>query len=132
MENEIKVGDFIRTRCGHIRRVTKICPYYENDLLMSDSNYIELDGLGDISTYKSKLLEEIIVKHSPNIIDLIEVGDFVNGHLVIDKAGDGTGAIYTEKYTTGALIPILEKNIQTIVTKEMMEFISYKVKQEEN
>ena len=72
MENEIKVNDHIRTRGGHIRKVTKICPHYENDLLMSDSSLIELDGKGEISTYKSKQLEEIIVKHSPNIIDLIK------------------------------------------------------------
>lgn len=72
---------------------------------------------------------KIIVKHSKNIIDLIEVGDYVNGHLVIDIPRDGSGAVYLEQITEGALMPTLKENIETILTKEMMDSISYKVKE---
>ena len=74
---EIKVGEYCRLRGGHIRKVTKIMPVYENDLLLSDSYWITFDNLGNIGTYKNKQLEGIIVAHSPNIIDLIQVRRFI-------------------------------------------------------
>jgi hypothetical protein len=74
---EIKVGEYCRIRGGHIRKVTKIMPVYENDLLLSDSYWITFDNLGNIGTYKNKQLEGIIVAHSPNIIDLIQVRRFI-------------------------------------------------------
>ena len=65
----IEVGDFVRTRNGKIRKVkSTVAQYYITDRLnISDNNQFE---------------KEDIVKHSKNIIDLIEVGDFVNGYPV--------------------------------------------------
>ena len=64
----IEVGDYVRSRNGSIGKVTKI----------EDDKYL----------YENKELITFIgnvVKHSKNIIDLIEVGDFVNGNRVVDK-----------------------------------------------
>lgn len=61
---EIKVGEYVRWKGGIIRKVTR--------LLTSDETYIELDGLGDIATYKWETLKNMITKHCPNIIDLIQ------------------------------------------------------------
>ncbi len=68
----IEVGDYIRTKSGKIRKVkTTVAQYYITDRLnISDNN---------------QFTKEDIVKHSKNIIDLIEVGDFVNGNRVVDK-----------------------------------------------
>ena len=73
--------------------------------------------------------DRFIVKHSPNIIDLIEVGDYVNGSKVIDIAEAPERAVYVEKVTLGALEPITNKNIETIVTKEQFEQMKYIVKE---
>ena len=70
-----------------------------------------------------------IFKASHNIIDLIEVGDYVNGELVTN-AND----VYTEDniYIGKEVIVnhqdlIIEEDIETIVTKEQFESMSYKV-----
>lgn len=69
---EIKVNEYVRTKGGHIRKVSKIMPCYEEELLLSDTYYIEFDEGGNTSTYKNKQVEEFITKHSFYLIDLIE------------------------------------------------------------
>lgn len=75
---------------------------------------------------------EDIVKHSKNLIDLIEIGDIVNGHLVIDKYED------VDEYGNNFWCLIIEddsllnrsireEDIKTILTKEQSEANCYKV-----
>ena len=73
-----------------------------------------------------------IAKHSPNIIDLIEVGDYVNGYFVIttdDRINDdGEKIILTENYddwTDNGVV--LNKDIKSIVTHEQFDSIRYEV-----
>lgn len=72
MREDIEVGDYVRTRNGKIRKVkSTVAQYYITDRLnISDNN---------------QFTKEDITKHSKNIIDLIEVGDFVNSNRVVDK-----------------------------------------------
>jgi hypothetical protein len=69
------------------------------------------------------------IKASHNIIDLIEVDDYVNGKKVIRKweepFGEFVGQIFI-KLDGEETIPTLRK-IETIVTKEQFESMSYKV-----
>lgn len=65
---EIKENEFIRTKTGKIDKVIN------NNYYMSQ--YIECE--------KRIVEKENIVKHSFNIIDLIELGDIVNGMKVND------------------------------------------------
>lgn len=72
---------------------------------------------------------EDITKHSKNIIDLIEVGDYVNGYR-IDNIINGVlvnRAVGIDRI--GALTPIVqyEQDIKTILTKERFEQNLYKV-----
>lgn len=69
-----------------------------------------------------------------DIIDLIEVGDYVNGHKVTRIGGTYHGrkdrAIYCDyqqNEKTKKWIMIYDDEIKSIVTKEQMEQISYKV-----
>ena len=101
---EIKVGDYVRIN-GIIGKVEQI-----GNVLF---------WLEDGSSYS---LSDKKVKHSTNIIDLIEVGDYVNGKYVeeINQYKDGKFII--------ALIGIIdEQEIKTILTKEQFEQNSYKV-----
>ena len=80
--------------------------------------------------------DEKILKHSKNVIDLIEVGDYVNGEKVYkNKYGElYTGYVYAggeigktlESYAT-FIEDIKEEYIETIVTKEQMEEMEYRV-----
>lgn len=109
---EIQVGEYVRTKTGKIYKVIN------NNYYMSQ--YI-VCGKGIVD-------KENIVNHSKNIIDLIEVGDFVNENEVIDK------------YLFNGEIPVLETtgdetnakcmcegDFKTILTHEQYERNCYKI-----
>ena len=91
----IEVGEFVRVN-GIIGKVEQI----GNSLF-----WIE-DG----SSYS---LNDKSVKHSKKLIDLIEVGDFVNRERILDITGD-----YIHTNETDHNRFYLEKHIKTILTKE--------------
>ena len=115
MENEIKVNEYVRLKTGEIFKVDENCATYLN----YDPN--ERKG----------------VKHSPNLIDLIQCGDYVNGEKVEkiaepSLANDYNRLIYCNECEGSYKLILFNKDIKEIVTKEMMKSISYKVKQEQN
>lgn len=69
------------------------------------------------------------VKHSSNIIDLIEVGDYVNGHRVVNEIwGEDDNDLYFEiEGGFNKATCIGEKDIKSIVTKECFQSVSYEV-----
>ena len=111
---EIKVGDYIRTN-GIIGKVEQI----GNSLFWFE------DG----SSYS---LSDKKVKHSKNIIDLIEIGDYVNGREVkhiamFEGFPDYSKLIFVDEKH---LIPddtCENDEIKTILTKEQFEQNLYKV-----
>ena len=62
--------------------------------------------------------EDKIYKASFNIIDLIEVGDYVNDYRVVERMGDW---LDLESATAE------NKDIKSIVTKEQFESMEYKL-----
>lgn len=81
-------------------------------------------------------LETNIIKASYNIIDILEVGDYVNGHKVTRIGGTYHGrkdrAIYCDyqqNEKTKKWIMIYDDEIKSIVTKEQFEEMSYKIKE---
>ena len=69
-----------------------------------------------------------MVKHSKNIIELIEVNDYVNGNIVTDKylfAGEKS-VIETEGNDTNCKC-LCEKDIKTILTHEQYMQNCYKI-----
>ena len=123
MENEIKINEYVRTKRGIIDKVDALYEMIENTVHLVNQKWFNTNN---------------IVKHSPNLIDIIEVGDYVNESEVLDIMEDmKTGEVHLEmtmNYTNEELgdCTIYNKDIKTVVTKEIMESISYKVKQEEN
>ena len=122
MENEIKVNEYIRTKRGIIDKAVKIL----DDYIFLESKFF-ITEYGESFTFIKKI---DVVKHSSNLIDLIQCGDYVNGHKVVNEVwGEDDNNLYFEieggfnkaKY-------IGENDIKEVVTKEMMESISYQVK----
>lgn len=108
---DIEIGDYIRTDNGEIYKVIDI----EKGSIKIKSDYKEWIGMC------------CITKHSKIISELIEVGDYVNGYIIekIGEAGFGRLAYwkqYDRKWTY-----IDENDIKTIVTKEMMKSIEYRI-----
>lgn len=80
--------------------------------------------------------EEVIVKHSKQLIDLIEVGDIVNSCIVVGFGyecvnGNKEKSILVEGKYTKVNFALLNWDIKTILTKEQMMANCYKVGEED-
>ena len=115
----MKVEDYVRFNFYRISvpiHISKII-----DINYDEQEYINLYGTEDGFI----LTDSNIIKSSPNIIDLIEVGDYVNGKQVIDfmlENGKRKGII-VDADIWGFDID----EIKSIVTHEMFESMEYKV-----
>lgn len=72
-----------------------------------------------------------IEKHSKNIIDLIEVGDYVNGYRVVNVINEepcpSGKCVDIDSYRPSEECTIWEEDIKSIVTKEQIAGIEYKI-----
>ena len=126
--SEIKVGEYVRSKKGYIAKVTTVGHFLLHldktiDFEQDSGNYYS-----GIDCIDNEDLEKNILKHSPNIIDLIEVGDYVNGCEVMN--------IYIPNDVWDCIeIEINDKNrrcfltceIKSIVTREQFLESEYKV-----
>lgn len=117
----IDIGEYGRTNKGKIF----IFAWLENLDGKRDTNKVLL---GNGKTFENKFYYfddgEKIVKHSKNLIDLIEVGDIVNGHLVDEVRITSFGnLIFINDYKT----ELHEKDVEIILTKEEYLTRGYKV-----
>lgn len=69
--------------------------------------------------------ENYIINASYNIIDLIEVGDYVNGYYVEDVLKTFVNVAVGSNYFQSPTI--YEKDIKSIVTKEMFSSMEYRL-----
>lgn len=120
----IEVGEYVRTKDGRIGKLDEIyhvgrgTRYYGEDLY---KNYysIKYNSDDDFGRYS----DEEIVKHSKNIIDLIEEGDFVNGYRVEDIGRTFVNVATGSNYFQDPII----FDIKSIVTKEQFYNMEYRV-----
>lgn len=115
----IEVGEYVRVD-GKIGKVLGFCECDE----CQRRGYLE-PIIDNINIYITKYDKENgfeDIKHSPNIIDLIEVGDYVNGEL-IEKAD-------YDLYINSDFKQEYAKHIETILTKEQYEANCYKLERE--
>ena len=121
---KLEVGMYVRTPKG----IAKIEEITEDRTEI----YFNCDTGLTISFIKKNFTQEEMAefyKHSHNIIDLIEVGDYVNGNKIIKTSTDYCGRnILIYGYDFGdrqVAITIYEDEIKSIVTKEQFESIKY-------
>ena len=115
----MKVGDYVRTKDGVIAKITDII---EDISIDCDRDVFDLNYLAMMEIpYCVK--DEYIIKSSPNIIDLIEVGDYVNGNrvLVVENREIFFGSGF------GIMMILKNEEIKSIVTKEQFERCEYKI-----
>lgn len=124
---KLEVGMYVRIQWSNGEQTISKCT---NKVDMGDTQYsnndfyIHTDKKGEV-IYKS-----MILKASHNIIDLIEVGDYVNGIRVgyINKGEDYLYAL-TDENTRDVICGYdsdeFTKPLHSIVTKEQFESIKY-------
>lgn len=102
---DIEVGEYVRTKEGEIHKVIKI---------------IEDDGDWDYYCCENNAgyFAMDVAKHSKELIELIEEGDYVNGELITDKWDTRISSIRSN---------FSEEDIKTIPTKESYMANCYKV-----
>ena len=108
---EFEVGEYIRTPYHSIEKIKRISK--ENGWTCVTTNR---------DAYDLKWLKNNKVKHSKNIIDLIKVGDYVNGYTVIDVY-----EYYICVCDFGKSEDLREEDIKSIVTREQFDRMEYKV-----
>lgn len=113
MKDKLEPNMYVRTKWGYICKIINI-----NDFREPSMKYgVEASYLKDIMF----IGDDDISKASHNIIDLIEIGDYVNGWKVLYWT-DGT-KIIDDGYATN-----LDKiDIKSIVTKEMFSSMEYRL-----
>lgn len=124
---KLEVGMYVRTKDGRIDKIKQINGTYrgvgetkEDDIIITygnDEQYFRY-------IHRSNGYTDIL-KSSYNLIDLIQVGDYVNGIEVIET--------YTterdNKRHKGVMIKDVVFEIKTVVTKEQFEVSAYKVEE---
>lgn len=118
MKDKLEPNMYIRTKWGYICKIINI-----NDFREPTMKYgVEASYLKDIMF----IGDDDISKASHNIIDLIEVGDYVNGRLVYKN--DEENYLYLIGFDAdGNFYEDSLKEIKSIVTHEQMEQMAYKV-----
>lgn len=114
----IEIGEYVRTNKGNIGNVIDIFQGH-----CTAKYHIQFQG--NVKVKRQYLSTKTIAKHSKNIIDLIEEGDYVNGYIVeriynkVVYCGEAEGQ-YMD-------IVSKEKDIETILTKELYQTNCYTV-----
>ena len=107
----IRINGFI-SKIGHINTSKKGNTYIQ---------FKQPNGL--LITMNTKFLDD--EKASHNILELIEVGDYVNGYPVESMFGSN-GVVLDINYQKNAIPQIVnQEEIKSIVTKEQFESIKY-------
>ena len=117
MEDKIEVNEYVRTKNGVIDKVDALYGMIENTVHLENQKWFDIKN---------------IVKHSKQLIDLVEVGDYVNGREVkhiamFEGFPDYPKLIFVDETY---LIPgesCENDEIKTILTKEQYMRDCYKV-----
>lgn len=115
---KLEVGMYVKTKNGYICKIININDYREPNMKYGiEANYLrDIMFIGDND----------IAKASYNIIDILEVGDYVNSekidYISISKDGKKRPLIRDNIYLFDKY-----KSINSIVTKEQFKQMAYKV-----
>lgn len=127
----MKVGDYVRTKDGIIGKIESKNYIGYSDWII-DTLYYNNDEI--INDWTCGVKEYDIIKSRKNIIDLIEVGDYVNGSKVVDisklrdekwvwvEEMEDTDNKYGDDY-----VGYNNEQIKSIVTKEQFEGMEYRI-----
>lgn len=118
----MRIGDYVRTDKGLIGKVIKKEEYDTHFILEYKGQYCK-------RVLTTSETDSEIIKSSPNIIDILEVGDYVNGYRVIDfdySVANTRIRIWVD--TENEINYIFKNDIKSIVTKEQFKNMEYEVK----
>ena len=113
---ELQIGEWVRTKDGQI---DKIYDYKKDTKIYICEKDLIIDSQNLLATHIKD-----IVKHSKNIIDLIEVGDIVNKGYICEIGNAENGNRWVHNLN-GSLL--YNEDIKKILTKEQIENNCYRI-----
>ena len=123
MEN-LYVGEYIRNEKGIAKLI--------------DIEFID-DSAGIVFKTDSKNIQLVhqseVKEHSFEIKDLIEIGDFVNGKLIVGKEFTSGCPQYikiVDDDNCYYINELYENDIKSVITHEQLVFMEYKIKEDKN
>ena len=111
----MKVGDYVRTEISslNLQRIGKIKKIISEDFIHTD-----------IGTYD----KDHIIKSSPNIIDLIEENDFINGMRIAQIISNKNGVLKCMVDSDYEFITtITNSEVESVLTHEQFESMEYRI-----
>ena len=114
---KLEVGQFIRTNDGYINKIEKVNQF--NVLVVGR----------DLFGEKLNIPNNEITKASYNIIDILEVGDYVNGFKIkyINNGKGDLRGFYYDYENLNEDVGHYEEEIKAVITHEQMKQMAYKV-----
>ena len=116
---KLKVGQFARLKSGYICKIININDFREPNMKYGvEANYLkDVMFIGD----------DDVVKASYNIIDILEIGDYVNGYPMYEivEYENDTRAIVINNDNKAIIWD--KQGIKSVITHEQMEQMAYKV-----
>ena len=115
----LELNEYVRTKNGIIAKVIGVQSggiekyYFDKQVI---DNFKELTQIGT---------ENVVLKHSFDIIDLIEEGDYVNGKKVLDNVSNAFLEVSSSNLGNNR---IFLRMVKSIVTKEQFKSMEYEVK----
>jgi len=111
----MEIGDYYRTKKGLISKVkTMNTPETRREKHMG---YVKRN----VHLINGRHTLDDIKTHSPNKLDLVEKGDYVNGYKVCHITGHYVSVESSEKFE----LCFEEQDIKSIVTKEQFASVEY-------
>lgn len=110
--SKIEVGEYVRTDNGEIKLVTQeLKDFIDEYESLTEKGFVEFLGR---------------IKHSKQLIDLIEEGDYVNGYRVINEGSCPCGeCVDIDSNKDSSKCTLREEDIKTILTHEQFEANCY-------
>ena len=124
---KLEVGMFIRTPLGIDKIIyLRIQDEYGCNFDTQLKHNLFLNNERDNISIDGECFEKEEIKASHNIIDILEVGDYVNGHRVEEINFENEEIFTDSEYYCG----IVEfNNVKSVITHEQMEQMAYKVEE---
>ena len=123
----MKIGDYVRTKSGKIYKITDFKKYYINGKLIIEKQLVYIDNRNSCLNYEQFC--KLIIKNSPNIIDLISYGDIVkykiDDEIFISEVWGEKNDYFIQNFNFP--IDLRDLDIISVLTKEQFESMEYKI-----
>lgn len=129
MKDKLEPNMYVRIKWGNGLQTISQC---KNIVNMGDTQYAKEDFYIHTDHSGEVIYKTMIVKSSFDIIDILEVGDYVNGKKIVDVGclinGPRKGTKVIDYYITPSAVSYLEnEDIKSVITHEQIEQMEYRI-----